>query len=70
MYREYRHHARKEEYFSYDLKREKFACDQAARTATFTPSREGSYDRLLEGDRQFAAQGPMLEGRVVLSLWM
>ena len=70
VYREYRHYARKEEYFSYDLKREKFACDQAARTATFTPSREDSYDRLLEGDRQFAAQGPTLEETVVSSLRM
>lgn len=38
VYREYRHYARKEEYFVYDLKREKFACDQAAQTATFTPA--------------------------------
>lgn len=36
VYREYRHYARKEEYFLHDLKREKFVCDQAARTATFT----------------------------------
>ena len=70
VYREYRHYARKEEYFLHDLKREKFVCDQAARTATFTPSREDSYDRLLEGDRQFAAQGPTLEETVVSSLWM
>lgn len=70
VYREYRHYARKEEYFLHDLKREKFVCDQAARTATFTPSREDSYDRLLEGDRQFAAQGPTLEETVVSSIWM
>ena len=43
VYREYHHYARKEEYFTYDLKREKFACDQEAQTAHFTPSREDSY---------------------------
>ena len=31
---------------------------------------EDSYDRMLEGDRQFAAQGPTLEETVVSSLWM
>ena len=53
VYRVYQHYKRKEEYFSYDLKTEKFQKD----TATFLPSREDSYERLLEQDRQFAAPG-------------
>ena len=43
VYRVYQHYERKEEYFSYDLKTEKFQKD----TATFLPSREDSYERLL-----------------------
>lgn len=50
VYRVYQHYERKEEYFSYDLKTEKFQKD----TATFLPSREDSFERLLETDRQFA----------------
>ena len=41
VYRVYQHYERKEEYFSYDLKTEKFQKD----TATFLPSREDSYER-------------------------
>lgn len=51
VYRVYQHYERKEEYFSYDLKTEKFQKE----TATFLPSREDSYERLLEQDKQFAA---------------
>lgn len=57
VYREYQHYERKEEYFSYDLKTEKFQKD----TATSLPSREDSYERLLEQDRQFAAPGKSVE---------
>lgn len=42
VYREYRHYARKEEYFAHDLKRETFVYDPQEQTATFTPSREAS----------------------------
>ena len=57
IYRVYQHYERKEEYFSYDLKTEKFQKD----TASFLPSREDSYERLLEKDRQFAAPGKNVE---------
>lgn len=53
----YQHYERKEEYFSYDLKTEKFQKD----TATFLPSREDSYERLMEQDRQFATPGKSVE---------
>ena len=42
--RQYQHYERKEEYFSYDLKVEKFQKE----TASFLHSREDSYERLLE----------------------
>ena len=41
VYRVYQHYERKEEYFSYDLKTEKFQKE----TATFLPSREDSYGK-------------------------
>ena len=33
VYRTYHHYGRKEEYFTYNLKTEKFSCDQEAQTA-------------------------------------
>ena len=66
VYRAYQHYERKEEYFSYDLKTEKFQKE----TATFLPSKEDSYERLLEKDRQFAASGVSVEEQVVSSVWL
>lgn len=57
VYRVCKHYNRKEEYFSYDLKTEKFQKE----TASFLPSREDSYERLLEKDQQFAAPGKSVE---------
>ena len=70
VYRAYHHYARKEEYFTYDLKTERFSCDQKAQTATFTPSREDSYERLLAANRQFASADPSPEEEAVSSLWL
>ena len=66
IYRVYQHYERKEEYFSYDLKTEKFQKE----TATFLPNREDSYERLLEKDRQFAASGMSVEEQAVSSVWL
>ena len=52
VYRAYKHFERKEEYFTYDLKAEKFS----KKTASFLPSREDSYERLLETNQQFVIQ--------------
>ena len=70
VYRTYHHYERKEEYFTYDLKTEKFSCDQEAQTTAFAPSREDSYERLLEANRQFASADPSPEEEVVSSLWL
>lgn len=70
VYRAYHHYGRKEEYFTYDLKTEKFSCDQEAQTATFTPSREDSYERLLEAKQQFASAGPSPEEEAISSIWL
>lgn len=52
IYRAYKHFERKEEYFTYDLKAEKFS----KKTSSFLPSREDSYERLLEANQQFVIQ--------------
>lgn len=52
IYRAYKHFERKEEYFTYDLKAEKFS----KKTVSFLPSREDSYERLLEANQQFVIQ--------------
>lgn len=66
IHRVYQHYERKEEYFSYDLKTEKFQKE----TATFLPNREDSYERLLEKARQFAASGMSVEEQAVSSVWL
>ncbi len=45
---------RKMEYQQYDLKIEKYKIDSVTGAAKIFPSREDSYDRLLEENRQFA----------------
>lgn len=47
----------KMEYQQYDIKVERCKIDYASGTVTFLSSREDSYDRLLEENRQFAADG-------------
>lgn len=52
VYQAYKHFERKEKYFTYDLKAEKFS----KKTVSFLPSREDSYERLLETNQQFMIQ--------------
>lgn len=70
VYRAYWHYTAKEDYFTRQLKTERFSADQDTQTATFTPSREDSYERLLEQDRQFACESKPVEEQAVSSLWM
>ena len=66
VYRVCMHYERKEEYFSRDLKMERFQRD----TNQFLPSREDSYDRLLDQGKQFAGESKPVEEEVVSSVWM
>ena len=61
VYRVYKHFERKEEYFTYDLKAEKFS----RKTASFLPSREDSYERLLEANQQFVIQEVSVDAEMV-----
>ncbi|MGB8453194.1 MAG: sigma factor-like helix-turn-helix DNA-binding protein [Anaerocolumna sp.] len=56
---------RKMEYQQYDLKIERYRIDHAKRTVTYLPSKEDSFDRLLEENRQFAAESESVEDAAV-----
>lgn len=66
VYRVYRHYERKEQYFSRDLKTERFQKE----TASLFPSREDSFDRLLENGKQFATTDQSVEDQVISTVWM
>ena len=52
---------RKIKYHQYDLKIERYEVDYAKGTVTYLPSREDSYDRLMEENRQFADEAESVE---------
>ena len=52
---------RKMQYQEYDLKMERTIVDQEGQTVTVIPSREDSYERLLEQDVQFCAESVSAE---------
>lgn len=56
VYRAYWHYTRKETYFTYDLKSERFIYDPVQQKTTFIPSREDSLERLMETDNHFSPQ--------------
>lgn len=56
---------RKMEYQQYDLKVERYRIDYDKGTVTYIPSREDSFDRLLEDNRQFAADAEGVEDTAV-----
>ncbi len=56
---------RKMEYQQYDLKVEQCQIDCSKRTVTYVPSREDSYERLLEENRQFAAESESVQDAAV-----
>lgn len=63
---ELRRSDRKMKYIEADLKEEAFIEDQQKRIARFIPSREDSYERLLEEERQQFSDGSDMEELVLL----
>ena len=59
---------RKMEYQQYDLKIERHKIDYAKGTVTYLPSREDSYERLLEGNRQFATDAESVDDTAVKAM--
>lgn len=56
---------RKMEYQQYDLKADKYKIDYIKGTVTYVPSREDSFERLLEENRQFAVDTESVEDAVL-----
>ena len=56
---------RKMEYQQYDLKVERCQINYEKKSVTYTPSREDSYDRLLEENRQFAIESESVEDSAI-----
>lgn len=68
VYYEYYRGERKEKYFMEDLKRGRVSVDPDTGKEVFIPSREDSYERLLDADRSFAVSGETLDEQVVRSV--
>ena len=61
-------YAEKEDYLTRRLKEESFVYDPAKRIATFLPSREDSYERLIEAGEEFACDQSSVEERAIASI--
>ena len=59
---------RKMQYQEYDLKAEQAIIDQEAQQIRFIPGREDSYERLVEHEVQFLADGEDTEAQVIRKL--
>ena len=70
VYKTYWGYTEKERYFMGKPKQETFVYDPEEQIATLLPSREDSYERLLETDQQFAADDSPVEEQAVSSIWL
>ena len=65
VYQEYKRAEEKERYFMKRLKKGKFVVDPEKQTVEYLPSREASYEQLLEADWDFPAPGESVDGAVM-----
>lgn len=61
LYEAYYKGQRKEKYFTHDLKQEHTKVDKETGERIIVPSREDSYERLLEAEKQFAEDAEDVE---------
>lgn len=61
LYEAYYKGQRKEKYFTHDLKQEHTKVDKETGEMIVIPSREDSYERLLEAEKQFAEEAENVE---------
>lgn len=59
---------RQMEYLQYDIKAGRCRIDSVSGTVTYLPSREDSYERLLEESRQFTANGESVDDAVIKTM--
>ena len=65
LYETYYKGQRKEKYFTHDLKQEHTKVDKETGEMIVIPSREDSYERLLEAEKQFAEEAENVEDGAV-----
>ena len=70
VYDVYNKGERKERYFSVDLKSERVKKDCRSGTRITIPSREDSYERLLETEKQFSSDSDSIEDVVMKSVML
>ena len=70
LYDTYYKGQRKEKYFTYDLKQEHTRVDKETGEMIVVPSREDSYERLLEAEKQFAEEAEDVEDVAVRAVML
>lgn len=70
LYETYYKGQRKEKYFTHDLKQEHTKVDKETGEMIVIPSREDSYERLLEAEKQFAEETEKVEDVAVRAVML
>lgn len=70
LYEAYYKGQRKEKYFTHDLKQEHTKVDKKTGEMIVIPSREDSYERLLEAERQFTEEAEDVEDAAVRAVML
>lgn len=70
VYEAYYKGQRKEKYFTHDLKQEHIKVDKETGERIIVPSREDSYERLLEAEKQFAEDAEDVEDAAVRAVML
>ena len=70
LYEAYYKGQRKEKYFTHDLKQEHIKVDKETGERIVIPSREDSYERLLEAQKQFAEEAENVEDAAVRAVML
>lgn len=70
LYEAYYKGQRKERYFTHDLKQEHIKVDKETGEKIIVPSREDSYERLLEAEKQFAGDAEDVEDAAVRAVML
>lgn len=65
VYREYKRAEEKERYFMRRLKKGRFVVDAEGQTVDYIPSREASYEQLMEADWKFSAPGESMDDMMI-----
>ena len=70
LYEAYYKGQRKEKYFTHDLKQERIKVDKETGEKIVIPSREDSYERLLETEKQFAEETEDIEDAAIRAVML